>query len=68
MAIPKEKNVAVQLVPTVAAGVAASLAVRAVWNGVTGRDAPLWVLIVMGVSVAVAFFRWYGSMQRRLPD
>jgi hypothetical protein len=65
MAIPEEKSIAVQLVPTVAAGVAAPLAVRAVWNGVAAGEPPRALLTVIGVAVAAAFFCLYGWMQRR---
>jgi hypothetical protein len=65
MAIPKEKSVAVQLVPTVAAGVASALLTRAVWHGATGGDAPVWAALVVGFSVAAAFYWCYGWMQRR---
>jgi hypothetical protein len=68
MAIPKEKNLAVQLVPTVAVGVVTGIVVRLAWNAATGRDAPLGIPLSAGAIVAAAFFWWYGYMQRRMPD
>jgi len=64
MAIPKEKNLAVQLVPTVAFGVASFLFVRAMWYVLTGEHAPSWVAGLASISGAAAFFWWYGYMQR----
>jgi hypothetical protein len=63
MAIPKEKNRAVQLVVTIAFCVAAFALFQAAWYGITGEHGSPWVSGVVSIVAGAVFFWWYGYMQ-----
>jgi Flp pilus assembly protein TadB len=65
MAIPKEKNLAVQLVVTMAFCVAPFGLFHAIWYGVTDEHASPWVAGLVSVLAGAVFFWWYGYMQRK---
>jgi hypothetical protein len=68
MAIPKEKNLAVQLVTTLAFCVAPFGLFHAIWYGVMGEYASSWAAGLVSILAGAIFFWWYGLMQRKQQD
>jgi thiol:disulfide interchange protein len=68
MAIPKGKNVAVQLVVSFAAGAGFAMLVRVAWYLVRRELPHVGLVVAAGLAFAAAFYWWYGRMQQRLTD